>query len=516
VSQKPSMPLRVGGGAVATFVVAASLLMFSTSASATEEPATTVSASDVVVATEEQEATPVSEEVADEEATTEESAPESESSTETESTDPVDSDEPVDTAPSEDPVVDDSNESDSEETEETEQPTTETETPSYPTCVENPVWGPYTYDEATVSGTITVNGGEQGQALCDPLAVRSVLRGFMTQEVFPQNLTGYLDVTIGTIGTFSYAAPKPVDCFQGDIHAEFVSKGGFDALPIPPILYGPQNPDEPPFLHETLAGKGPNPTWTVSSTEGCNVPEPEQVEGTATLEVQSCVPGSKNHAVLEATPGGAWMFSSASGSINLTLPVGDGYEGDVPPNFSYEEITIVLNDGDPEDLYEVVPYQTTWIPQEPAACDASAAVVQVGSTCESPSTADFSIENAAWNEEIDLTVGAHTRTATALPDHLFAPQDGSSLGSSTYSVTYTIEEALGYQDDDPTAPCYKAPPTTVDTPDKHDTPDRPSEDLAVTGFDGGATPLNAAIVLTVLGGAIGLIQKARRRQVTAE
>jgi len=152
----------------------------------------------------------------------------------------------------------------------------EPEGPPEPVCVQKPNLS-YTYD-GVGSGTVTssAEGAKQGDALCDPLAVRPTTWVYVLpasgNPSWPQTLVGYNDVLVDKIGTFSYAAPELEKCRQHDIYAQFVSKGGFGALAVPNQLNGPNNPFEPPFLHQTLAGKGPNPTYNSTSSDGCNTP----------------------------------------------------------------------------------------------------------------------------------------------------------------------------------------------------------------------------------------------------
>ena len=149
-------------------------------------------------------------------------------------------------------------------------------TPPKPDCVQSPTWS-YTFD-GVGSGTVTVKakGAEQGDKLCDALAVRATTFKYdlpaSGNPSWPQTLVGYNDLLVDTIGTFSYAAPALNECRQHDIYAEFVKKGGFDALKVPEKLNGPNNPYEPKFLHQTLSNKGPNPTYSTTTSAGCNTP----------------------------------------------------------------------------------------------------------------------------------------------------------------------------------------------------------------------------------------------------
>lgn len=145
-----------------------------------------------------------------------------------------------------------------------------------PPCVQKVTWS-YTFD-GVGSGTITASAkdAKQGAKLCDALAVRATTyeydRPASGNPSWPQTLVGYNDLLVDSIGTFSYGAPALDVCRQHDIYAEFVSKGGFDKLAVPAKLNGPNNPYEPQFLHQALSGKGPNPTYSSTSSSGCNTP----------------------------------------------------------------------------------------------------------------------------------------------------------------------------------------------------------------------------------------------------
>jgi len=93
----------------------------------------------------------------------------------------------------------------------------------------------------------------------------------------------------------------------------------------------------------------------------------------------------------------------------------------------------------------------------PAVKDADASVsTGTNATCTATSTPSFTIEHASWNEDVDSTVGTHTRTATADEGHLFAD------GNSTKTVSYTVDAQLPSQSTDKDGPCYVAPPVVKD------------------------------------------------------
>ena len=151
------------------------------------------------------------------------------------------------------------------------------EEPPLPQCIDQSDWS-YTYEASTGSGVVTVTSDQEAQSdeLCDSLAVRASSWKYDVSESgatqWPQTLNGSNDLLVDTLGSFNYAVPGLESCYQYDIYAQWTSKGGFDELGLPTTLYGPGNPYEPPFLHDVLSGKGPNPTHTVTSTEGCSLP----------------------------------------------------------------------------------------------------------------------------------------------------------------------------------------------------------------------------------------------------
>ena len=325
------------------------------------------------------------------------------------------------------------------------------EGPPEPECIQKPTFV-YTFD-GVGSGTVTASakGGKQGDVLCDPLAVRAATyeydRPASGNPSWPQTPYGTPDdVLVDTIGTFPYAAPALDTCRQHDIYAEFVSKGGFDELTIPEKLLGPNNPFEPKFLHQALAGKGPNPTYSSTTSEGCNIPdpEPEIVTGTATFTQLSCTEGSANSAKADAVPGGVWTIS-ADGVDSISLPIGEGYDGGVPDGFPFDDITFTLSDGDAKDLFTVTPWTGTWTPVDPTSLDCRTANAKAwvevveGPTCDTDAKPQFWTENATWNDDIVPGSEPNTwvRTATAI--------DGSKFenGESTIAVTYTLAPATG-------------------------------------------------------------------------
>lgn len=362
-------------------------------------------------------------------------------------------------------------------------PTTPEEPQPEPTCVVNPTWS-YTFDGVR-SGTVTASSetAKPGDLLCDPLAVRA---STFTYDLpaegspsWPQTLKAYNDVTVDRIGSVSYEAPAEDSCRQHDIAAEFASKGGFDALKVPDKLLGPNNPYEPPFLHDTLKGMGPNPTWSFTSSEGCNTPPPptpEVTTGQATFTVKSCVPGTDNTIDAPAAPGGVVTLTDKDGKI-FTTKVGEGYTGGIPEGLAYGPIEVTRTDGSPDDLYEFTPWSGTWTPVDPATldcrtADAVAVVTVVGEpTCDTAAKLEFFAENAKWDGKPVPTdePNTFTQVVTANEGSVFLVGD-KRLDSIT--VEYVVTPSTGvYQSEDASKACYKKPETPKPEEPK---PEKPS------------------------------------------
>lgn len=183
-------------------------------------------------------------------------------------------------------------------------------------CVVNPVFT-YTFGSATGSGVITATGGNVDDELCSPLYVRPVAWDYDVpasgSPSWSQTLHGYNDVTVDKIGTFPYAPPQIETCRQYDVYASF---DGWGALAVPESLLGPNNPFEPQFLHQALAGMGPNPTWSYTSSEGCNPPPPT---------VQQCqVQNPSTHITSLLDP--SLYFEDRAGGSHVLTSSGIGIE----------------------------------------------------------------------------------------------------------------------------------------------------------------------------------------------
>lgn len=395
-----------------------------------------------------------------------------------------------------------------------------------PTCVDPSLvdWS-YTLDKLAATGTVTAASpayAKPGDKLCkdDGLAIRAAKREYLAANwPWPQGAPSFHDTLVDTIGTFTFFVPNWKNlCEQEDIHAEWTGNGGFDKLKMSATLDGPQQPKEPPFLHEKLPGKGPAPTYYQTPWKGCNTPQPVPVTGTGTFEVQTCDSQSQNLANLQATHGGIWHISDNNGHSQDLAGIGEGYKGGLPAGFPYgPTYTVSLRDGDSNDLFLVTPWSGEWTPVDAAnspSCfptDASFVVVVGQPTCTEQGTVDVTLVNATLKEPLDKSVGHHSNTAIAKLRHLFPAE--RSVGTATKEFDYTIEAALGYQSDNPNAPCYKKTEQPGTTVTAEQPPQPPTQStvpvLASTGLDIlGGVALLAALTL----GGLGILAWDRRRR----
>jgi len=297
--------------------------------------------------------------------------------------------------------------------------------PSPPTCVSAPSWA-YTYDQATGSGTITASGGDAGATLCSPLSVRSAGWTYdppaSGAPSWPQTLSGYNDTTVDKIGTFSYGSPQLTGCHQYDSYASF---SGFSALGLPTHLLGSHNPSEPAFLHETLSGDGPNPTYAYTGSEGC-VPAPTKVtpvtpEKTCNTDTNTPNPGFTAEQIAALQPTGVHTTDNHDGTVSFSAE--DGY---------------VLTDGSATTF--------SLAPLSDLACaiggaDASASVADANK-CGVTGVASVTLTHSHLTVDapLDQTVGTHTVSVTPDPGYKF--DDGSDFGSLTMPpLKYTIAPA---------------------------------------------------------------------------
>jgi hypothetical protein len=247
--------------------------------------------------------------------------------------------------------------------------------PTPPTCVKNPSYT-YTFSSATGSGVITVTGGKTGEQLCKPLYVRAVAYSYDTpviivagQPSWPQTQVGHNDTLVNQIGAFTYSPPQLETCRQYDVHASF---SGWEALAVPQHLLGSHNPYEPAFLHETLPGSGPNPTWSYTTAEGCNPPPvhtqvtPQYSSSTLTCNVETYTVEGANVLTLTGQEGVVWTITK--GSDSETLTAGAGFNGEPP--YGVGTYTITGADASSDDLIDVtsVTAELTFVSADSLEC----------------------------------------------------------------------------------------------------------------------------------------------------
>jgi hypothetical protein len=136
-----------------------------------------------------------------------------------------------------------------------------------PTCDANAQYS-YTYfatdgpGHTANSGAITITGTAQP---CQTLYVTATSWTFDGSTASPQHLDKLNKYTLDQLGTFPFTAP--VNCGQGDIYASWTG------YILPPdadqgVLHPPAAWEQGNFLHNVLAGMGPNPTYVVQTDNG--------------------------------------------------------------------------------------------------------------------------------------------------------------------------------------------------------------------------------------------------------
>jgi|GEM_PF-4167661 len=356
-----------------------------------------------------------------------------------------------------------------------------------PECVDAN-WS-YTFD-GVASGTVTASSrhAHEGDKVCNPLAVRAITytydRPTSGSPSWPQTKAGYNDVLVDTIGTFAYVAPEPNQCVQHDIAAQFVKKGGFDALTVADKLYGPSNPFEPPFLHDTLSGKGPNPTWSYTSNQGCDTPPEPVVDhptGTATFSAATCeVPF--NHILTDAVPGGIFVLTDTEGST-FTTTEGVAYEflssTKLPGDLAFGAVTVELQDADDSDDHEVAPWSGTWLTVDPASLQ-----------CNTEPDPEPTVTPDPEPEPTD------TPTVTPTPEPTDTPSE-TPKPEPTPTDTPTVQ------------PTPTTAPVPHPSPSSSAKPTPPA--LASTGTNAWLSGVLAMLLIVVGGAGIGLARRMRHQ-----
>lgn len=198
-------------------------------------------------------------------------------------------------------------------------------------------------------------------------------------------------------------------------------------------------------------------------------PQPEVVTGSVTYEVLSCLAGSKNWLNAVAVSDGVYTLTDKNGQTFETT-VGGGYTGGVPVGLAYGPITVTLKDAGGDPLKVVTPLTETWTPVHPddLDCVTEDAIARVSvltaATCDAPSTIEAIVYKAEWLTEFQTEPGEYEAKAKAIAPSTFIG------GGTTITVPYVIDAPLGYQSDDPKAPCYKKPDKPTPTPTPTDTP----------------------------------------------
>jgi hypothetical protein len=330
-----------------------------------------------------------------------------------------------------------------------------------PTCVDDPVYA-YTFDPATGSGVITVTGGEEGEELCEPLAVRAASWTYDTpasgSPSWPQTLNGYNDTTVDAIGEFNYGPPQLEDCRQYDVYASF---GGFDELELPTYLNGSHDPFEPAFLHETLNGFGPNPTYSFTSSEGCN-PTSTEIEPDGPIKNDVCgiandsftLPGAQPNELESITPEGTYTadeLPTEDGTVVVTFVPADGYEVKDDPNAEYE----VDENGNAVWILVFTDEPCSTVIVKPAVQHVEVCGVD-NDTVTTPGTAVENAEGITETEEFYYVIDPDGTDTPGTITVLAIPKDGFTVAEPGEGDTYVIDgggnASWTFVDDDAACP----------------------------------------------------------------
>ena len=219
-------------------------------------------------------------------------------------------------------------------------------------------------------------------------------------------------------------------CRQHDIYAAFI---GGNAIDLPARLLGPGT-DGAPFLHNALAGDGPNPTYTFDSTVGCNT----GTVGDTTVQapkpatsVDICGTAGDKVILPTLTADDHYTYSTVDhrdnkgvGTVVITAVANKGYKFDGESQTSWT----LLFQTDAANSCVVIDHDPVATPQT-CGVDETAAVMSGSITVtgapglsytihksDAPATADVVVANGTTK----LPVGHYTVTATLAHGYSFA------------------------------------------------------------------------------------------------
>jgi hypothetical protein len=329
------------------------------------------------------------------------------------------------------------------------------------TCVDDPVFS-YTFDPATGSGDVTVTGGEEGEELCAPLYIRAAAWTYdlpaSGSPSWPQTLYGTPgDTTVNAIGVFSYGPPQLDSCRQYDVYASF---GGFGELELPTYLDGSHDPFEPAFLHETLNGLGPNPTYSFTSSEGCNEEDPTEVEPASPIKVDLCgvendsftLPGAEPNEMESVTAEGTYTaddLPTEDGTVAVTFVPADGTVVKDDPNAEYEV------DENGNAVWILVFTDEPCLVVKPAVQHVVVCGVD-NDTVTTPGTAVENAEGITETEEFYYVIDPDGTDTPGTINVLAIPKDGVVVAEPGDGDTYVIDgdgnASWTFVDDDAACP----------------------------------------------------------------
>lgn len=207
-------------------------------------------------------------------------------------------------------------------------------------CVSTPMVS-YTWDGPTGTGTVVVAGGTDGQSLCTPLFVRAASYSYVapvsdSAPSYPQNIVGFNDYTVDSIGTFEFETPG-VECGADVVYATF-NYTAFNDLELAETLEDQGTPWEPTRLDEVVdIGEG-GPTTYADSTYECGYAGDTLISIVKSASTATITAGESFDYTLQVRNEGTSVASPVV--VTDTLPAGITVDGAVSaPGWDIQQST---------------------------------------------------------------------------------------------------------------------------------------------------------------------------------
>jgi LPXTG-motif cell wall-anchored protein len=193
-----------------------------------------------------------------------------------------------------------------------------------------------------------------GTATFETFSCDETSRNWMEGDAVPGGIWTLTDkngVTSRTATGIAFSGNKPGGLAYGDITV---------------VLDDTMDTEDGPSGYDVTPWSG---VWKTVDPASLNCNNgPQVVTGTATFQTLSCEQGSKNWAVTDVVPGGTWLFTDKNGKGFVT-DKSASYVGGVPERLEYGNITVALQDANPNDNYKVTPWSGVWKTVDPASLE---------------------------------------------------------------------------------------------------------------------------------------------------